>query len=133
MAKGLIIAKDGFNVSGSVADDYVNTETPLLKVAQRGQSSISYVSVETNTTKNVVINHGLGYRPHVQAFAERSPNGSLRLVQSTSQVASTDTMTCVILIEKQTFTLRFLSTAVDPTGSYRYFYYIFLDKVENDQ
>lgn len=129
--KGLIIAKDGFNVSGSIVDDYVNTETPLLKVDQRGRGNITYISSETNIRKDVVINHGLGYAPHVQAFAERSPNGSMRMVQSTQQVASTDTMTCIIFVTEQTFTLRFFSTAVDPTGSYRYFFYVFLDKADN--
>lgn len=131
--KGFIIAKPGFSADeASITDTYVNTEAPILKVAKRGDGSVAFSVTETNTNKDVKIAHGLSYKPIIQAFAERKPNGNMCLVQSIVQVASTDVISVISFVDNKNVTLRFSSGAADPTGVYHFLFYIFYDEAADD-
>lgn len=130
---GFKLAKPGFSATeASVADTYVNTDAPILKVAQRGNGSITFNVGETNTSKDLKIPYNLSYKPLVQAFAERKPLGNMCLVQSIVQRASTDVIAVISLVDDKNLVLRFTSSLTDPAGVYRYLYYIFYDEAIDD-
>lgn len=126
---GFIIAKPKKDAeTANAEDDYVSTKDPILKVFDSDQGTVAFGN-ELSTTRDVVINHNLNYKPFVQAYAERIPSLNLSLVQSTNQVATNELVAVISFVNDTTFTIRFISLSSDPTGTYHYFYYIFLESL----
>lgn len=133
--KGFIIAKP--NIDGLKArenDDYVTTKAPILKIALRGKDKISFAAADAGNSKSIAIPHNLGYKPLVQIFADRKPLTRMRLVSSTIQTVTGDLLHAISYVEDNTFTIRFTAFDVvgDPTGQYRYFWYVFFDESEGN-
>lgn len=127
---GFVIAKPKKDATTANAeDDYVSTKDPILKVFKVDQGTVSFGN-ELNTTKDIPIPHPFSYKPFIQVYAERIPGLNLSLVQSTNQVATGELVAVVSFVQDSTFTIRFISLSSDPTGIYRYLYYIFLDDAE---
>lgn len=135
MSNGFVIAKPGFNATDAEeTETYVTTKAPILKVAQRGTGKIAFGLADAGTSKSVVINHNLGYRPLVQIFCEHKPGSRLSLVASTIVTIVGDKIHAVSFVDEDTFTIRFTAFDAigDPTGEYKYYYYVFFDDSEQD-
>lgn len=132
--KGFIIAKPGKDATTANAeDDYVNTLDPILKVidVQRGSVAMSAADAVTQGIQ-VKVPHNLSYKPFIQVYAQHQPGGNFRIVLSTNQVISTDVIYVISYVEDKTFTIQFTSLGADPTGVYKYIYYVFGDESEAD-
>lgn len=131
---GFIIAKPGKDALKSrPVDDYVNTNNPILKVVTPKKDQVEMSAADALTSGiTVQIPHNLGYKPFIQVFAERKPVGNFRIVLSSNQTISDDVIYVISYVENNSFTIRFTSLGGDPTGVYRYVYYVFADEAEVD-
>jgi hypothetical protein len=132
--KGFVIAKptkDAFTANSE--DDYVNTANPILKVLDIQRGSVTMTAADATTPGiTVKVPYSLNYKPFIQVFAERKPPGNFRIVLSSNQTITTDVIYVISYVEDNSFSIKFVSLGGDPTGVYRYVYYIFGDESEID-
>lgn len=133
--KGIRISKSGQNVLTAKPQDlYVDTSTPLYKVAVQDKGTIDFSATETNNTKRITINHNLNYEPLYSVYAERVPGaGVLRLCDSlgltlnNADPALSDRIFVRSGVTDKQLLLDFTSylTRPNPAGTYHFYYFIF--------
>lgn len=127
---GIKIAKPSFDVSADSENLYVDSDTPILKIAFRGDGIMSFTSADAGTFKQVVIDHNLGYLPQYAVFAEVNPSsGEARLVSSSQIGFAGDVLVGTSAITVSQLAIKLSDRNVtDPTGDYRYLYQIYFDR-----
>lgn len=134
--KGIRISKSGQNVLTAKPEDlYVNTATPLYKVASQDKGTVTFTAAETNNVKPVTINHNLGYEPLFAIYSERqASSGAVRWVDSIGVRFTGDQIYVVAFVNKTQLIIEFVSQPVaspNPAGTYHYYYYIFYNRGDN--
>lgn len=135
--KGIRISKSGQNVLTSKKEDlYVDTSTPLYKVAIQDKGTIDFSATETNNTKRITINHNLNYEPLYSVYAERVPSrGILRLCDSLGLTLNntdstlSDRISVKSGVTDKQLVVDFTSypTTPNPAGTYHFYYFIFFN------
>lgn len=128
--EGFIIAKPGKDAATANAeDDYVNTQYPILKVIDTQRGSVTMTAADAVTQGiQVKIPYNLSYKPFIQVYAQHTPGGNFRIVLSTNQTISNDVIYVISWVEDDSFTIQFTSLGADPTGVYKYIFYVFGDE-----
>ena len=131
MSFGIKISKPTYGATASPENLYVDSDTPLLKVAMEGAGSIVFTGGDgSGTERHGTVTHNLGYTPVVQVYSERAP-GSRRKITlgSYAYKVGTDYVSATLNIGTSNLVLNMKSGTSSPAGTYNYYYYVFYDEV----
>lgn len=155
--RGIRIAKPGKKVTDNPEDQYVDSDTPIFKVALQGSGTMvsdgvtramawkgDFPGETTDDITNgyfftVKIPHNLGYTPTFIAYAELIPGSRRIYLTALSSISETDGLLAGAICYKDRLELNFFPITggfhfdqPPPAGEYGFAFYIFQDEANPD-
>lgn len=139
MTEVIKISKPGNNVLTAPPEDlYLDTDTPLLKVAMAGAGSTTFLTGDASgAVRTATITHSLGYYPVFQVQMQQTESGPRRQILGIGITVATnnDNFSITSICHATSTTVVITSTFSPQDGNplahnvtYNYYYYIFYDQ-----